>query len=592
MGQRVVGFVDLDCFYCAVERSRDPSLQGPLAVCQYETWRKDVPDMPASRDRRVTSGGAGLIAVSYEARARGVKRSMLASEARKVCPELVTVMVPTEHGKASLALYKEAGEDVVSVLSEFASKVEKRSVDEVAIDVTDEAKLVDDYRLGLEASHMADSERSLEATKVSGAATRQGHSQQRQVETGGIEEDDWDDYDRLLLRGAVVVARARKAVETRLGFTCSAGIAPNKLVAKISCGLHKPNQQTVALPRAVASLLKDLPLDRVPGLGGDLGRRVKDKMHVETAGEVAALAMSTFVGAGFAHDEAHWLRAMCAGTFFEPVKDRSQYQSFGSSKTFFRRPLESVADCDIWIASFAAELGHRVEADRKANARAPTTVVVSIGTDDKKSATRQEKIQIGARPPAKLIEAAGKRLVRKWATAPFRAITLGLGVSNFQELPKATPSIAGFFAAAPTDAQDSPQDAAPPAQENGNGQSDRPVEDESRRSDQPARAEPLDELEPSPKRTRADGIDDDVFNSLPPDIQDELRNDAKRKILLGLARQDEWTAPLPASSRLHPGSNPAFKRKTKRKPTSPNRSMPISAFFEPRSEPPRSPSSR
>lgn len=581
MEKRVVGFVDLDCFYCAVERSRDPSLRGPLAVCQYETWRKDVPDMPASRDRRVTSGGAGLIAVSYEARARGVKRSMQASEARKICPELVTVMVPTEHGKASLALYKEAGEDVVSVLSEFASKVEKRSVDEVAIDVTDEAKLVDDYRLGLEASHLADSERSLEASKVSSAATRQGHSQQCQAETGGVEDEDWDDYDRLLLRGAVVVARARKAVESRLGFTCSAGIAPNKLVAKISCGLHKPNQQTVALPRAVASLLKDLPLDRVPGLGGDLGQRVKDKMHVETAGEVAALALSTFVGVGFAHDEANWLRAMCAGTFFEPVKDRSQYQSFGSSKTFFRKPLESVADCDHWLVSFATELGDRVQADRKVNSRAPTTVVLSICTDDKKSATRQEKIQIGARPPAKLIETAGKRLLRKWATAPFRATSLGLGVSNFQDLPKDTPSIAGFFASA-----DAPVSPRAPRPEEG----DLLTED---KSDQPA--EPLDarELEPSPKRPRADDIDDDVFNSLPPDIQDELRNDAKRKILLGLARQDEWTAPPPASSRLHQGSKPAMKRKAKRKPTSPNRSVPISAFFEPRTEPPaRAPASR
>lgn len=98
--KRVIGFIDLDCFYVAVERSLDPTLIGiPCAVCQYETWRRGAPDIEASSDRRVHSGGAGLIAVSYEARARGVKRNMLASEARKVCPELVTVMVPTSGSK-------------------------------------------------------------------------------------------------------------------------------------------------------------------------------------------------------------------------------------------------------------------------------------------------------------------------------------------------------------------------------------------------------------------------------------------------------------------------------------------------------------
>ena len=136
----VVGFIDMDCFYVAVEVARDASLTGvPCAVCQYESWRETTPTLRAEDDRKLASGGSGLIAVSYEARALGVKRQMQATEARKACPSLVTVVVPTEHGKANLHIYKEAGQRVCDVLKRHCDTVEKRSVDEVAVEVTGKA---------------------------------------------------------------------------------------------------------------------------------------------------------------------------------------------------------------------------------------------------------------------------------------------------------------------------------------------------------------------------------------------------------------------------------------------------------------------
>ena len=86
---RVICYIDMDCFYVEVERALDASLVGlPVAVCQYETWRRDTRDVAADACRRVVSGGAGLIAVSYEARAMGVTRQMQAAEARAVPPRV------------------------------------------------------------------------------------------------------------------------------------------------------------------------------------------------------------------------------------------------------------------------------------------------------------------------------------------------------------------------------------------------------------------------------------------------------------------------------------------------------------------------
>ena len=77
-----------------------------------------------------------LIAVSYEARAFGVKRQMRGKEARKTCRDLILIQVPVANNKSNINVYREAGAEVVAVLSRYCDACERSSIDEVYCDVT------------------------------------------------------------------------------------------------------------------------------------------------------------------------------------------------------------------------------------------------------------------------------------------------------------------------------------------------------------------------------------------------------------------------------------------------------------------------
>ena len=135
MEARVILHIDMDAFYCQVEQRLRPELRGkPMAVVQYNP--NDPKEIGPDDDRRMDDSDGSLIAVSYEARAAGVKRQMRGKEARKACPELVLVQVPVANKKSHINLYREAGAEVVTVLSRFATSCERSSIDEVYVDIT------------------------------------------------------------------------------------------------------------------------------------------------------------------------------------------------------------------------------------------------------------------------------------------------------------------------------------------------------------------------------------------------------------------------------------------------------------------------
>lgn len=83
-----------------------------------------------------------MIAVNYEARKHGVKRGMRGEEAKALCPEFHTFFVQEKRGKADLAKYRDASLKIFDILGKHFKNVEKASIDEAYIDLTD---MVSDY---------------------------------------------------------------------------------------------------------------------------------------------------------------------------------------------------------------------------------------------------------------------------------------------------------------------------------------------------------------------------------------------------------------------------------------------------------------
>ncbi|NWS95529.1 POLH polymerase, partial [Mionectes macconnelli] len=363
--ERVVALVDMDCFFMQVEQRLDPQLRGrPCAVVQYTEWQ-----------------GGGIIAVSYEARAFGVSRGMWASEARALCPGLALARVPQARGKADLTRYRDASAEVMRVLSRFGA-IERASIDEAYLDLSGSAR---DRLRALRGGPVPAA--LLPSTFVQGLPADPG------PESGGKEElrqrglQDWlaslsfdnpDCPDLQLTMGAVIVEEIRVAVEEATGFRCSAGISHNKTLAKLACGLNKPNRQTLVSARFVPQLFSQLPVSSIRNLGGKLGTAITDILGVEYIGQLTQFS-ETELQTHFGDKTGSWLYDLCRGIEEEPVKNRYLPQSIGCSKNFpGRTALATQKAVQHWLLQLALELESRLNKDRSQNHRVARQLMVVI----------------------------------------------------------------------------------------------------------------------------------------------------------------------------------------------------------------------
>ncbi|ONM37765.1 DNA polymerase eta isoform X1 [Zea mays] len=351
---RVIAHVDMDCFYVQVEQRRNPALRGqPTAVVQYNGWK-----------------GGGLIAVSYEARGFGVKRSMRGDEAKRVCPGINLVQVPVARGKADLNLYRSAGAEVVAILAS-KGKCERASIDEVYLDLTDAAN-----EMVLQAPPDSPEGIFMEAAKSNILGLPADASEKEKNVRAWLCQSEADYQDKLLACGAIIVAQLRVRVLEETQFTCSAGIAHNKMLAKLVSGMHKPAQQTVVPSSSVQDLLASLPVKKMKQLGGKLGSSLQDDLGVETIGDLLSFTEEK-LQEQYGVNTGTWLWKTARGISGEEVEDRLLPKSHGCGKTFpGPRALKYSASVKGWLDQLCEELSERIQSDLNQNKRIAQTLTL------------------------------------------------------------------------------------------------------------------------------------------------------------------------------------------------------------------------
>ncbi|XP_009282093.1 PREDICTED: DNA polymerase eta [Aptenodytes forsteri] len=190
--------------------------------------------------------------------------------------------------------------------------------------------------------------------------------------------DNPDCPDLQLTMGAVIVEEIRVAVEAATGFRCSAGISHNKTLAKLACGLNKPNRQTLVSSRFVPQLFSQLPVSNIRNLGGKLGTAITDILGVEYIGQLTQFS-ETELQSHFGDKTGSWLYDLCRGIEEEPVKNRYLPQSIGCSKNFpGRTALATQKEVQHWLLQLALELESRLIKDRSQNHRVAKQLMVVI----------------------------------------------------------------------------------------------------------------------------------------------------------------------------------------------------------------------
>lgn len=461
---RVILHFDLDCFYASCERELNPALRGvPLAVSQYNPYG-DLKDKALPHERWIVKGGAAstttttnpqslsssspsrsqqqqqqentngsLIAVSYEARASGVKRNQRGKEACRACPQLHIVQVPVKHGKADLTLYRTASKRVMEILQkgikEAANEilenktttmcdealsqmmtVEIASIDEVYMDVTKLAnRLMERITQGKGDNTLWQrmigtagncttiggvevlSKAALATNALAKDELRRGSHVQvldNKVDAGSREW--WDrhlsSFSVIQLRlvcGAYLAAQARAIVESSFDggvFTLSAGISTNKTLAKLASGLKKPNRQTLIYrdARVLQKLFHPLPLGRIRGLGGKFGDAIASQLQIETVGQLAEIPLPQLQQVS---KSAQFLYDISRGLCTDEVTPRNKPKSIECSKTFrghLSIPTNDKAKLEKWMGELCSELIERLQSDKDEYNRVASTIKVSV----------------------------------------------------------------------------------------------------------------------------------------------------------------------------------------------------------------------
>ncbi|XP_076280998.1 DNA polymerase eta [Lasioglossum baleicum] len=361
INNRIIVLIDMDCFFCQVETKLQPEYDGkPLAVVQYNQWQS-----------------GGIIAVNYEAREYGVTRHMRGEEAKEKCPGLILASVPCLRGKADTSRYRTAGRDVIEVMKKHCSLIERASVDEAYLDITNivEQRISTNFPTPEELAIQLSNTFVVGFSEV-GKNDEEERSRGLKSWMSNVFKELDDIQAQKLAVAGVIVEDLRADILAKTGFKCSAGIAQNKILAKLACGLHKPNRQTILPPSTVSTLYSTLPVKKVRNLGGKFGDVVIESLNCNVMGDLLQYSLQ-YLQKRFDEKTGLWLYNIARGIDNEPVTMRLLTKSIGACKKFpGRQAITSLDVLTHWANELSAEVCERLEKDEEENERRATLLTV------------------------------------------------------------------------------------------------------------------------------------------------------------------------------------------------------------------------
>ena len=364
----------MDAFFASVELLRYPQLKGlPVVIGgsrhtpEHEAallaqWGA-LERIPVEAFPRLGSYvGRGVITTAtYPARQFGVGSAMGMMKAARLCPQ--AILLPIDFVR-----YRQCSQRFKEVIVSMAPVMEDRGVDEVYIDFTEVP--------------------------------------------GGLEEG-----------GRVLAARIQQAIFAQTRLTCSVGVAPNKLLAKMASEFDKPNGISIVQPQDVQRVIWPLPCRKINGIGPKAGAKLQ-ALGIATIGELAQQSLPWLVQ-HFGKSYGAWLHAAARGQDERPVITESEPVSI-SRETTFVRDLHALHD-KAQLSAIFTRLCERVAEDLQRKGYAGRTIGVKLRYANFKSVTREITVDAFTQDPREIRRVAGQCLKRVPLAQSIRLLGVRVG---------------------------------------------------------------------------------------------------------------------------------------------------------------------
>ncbi len=227
------------------------------------------------------------------------------------------------------------------------------------------------------------------------------------IEDRGIDEI-YIDLTEIAEDSLPLAQRIKDAVRTATGLSCSIGIAPNKLLAKICSELDKPDGITLLTMDDLETRIWPMPVRKINGIGPKAGEKLA-AIDVHTIGDLAQQSM-TQLQMHFGRSYGEWLHHAAHGVDDRPVVTYSEPKSI-SRETTFERDLHARLDKEK-LSEIFTTLCQRVAQDLVRKAYLGKTIGIKLRYDDFRTVTRDITLAEATDDPAVIRRAAGECLKR------------------------------------------------------------------------------------------------------------------------------------------------------------------------------------